>query len=135
VSWVVEDGHVELKEGFVTADAGGPEWGAFDFTLEVEKQRPHSTLTLVLFESSAKDGSRVGELAVPLYWVLNKKLQDKTMANLPEEFTIDELIDHLLFTEKVEERIKQADAEEVIANEDVRLMLEKWSGKFGQHCL
>jgi hypothetical protein len=67
--------------------------------------------------------------------VLNKKLQDKTMANLPEEFTIDELIDHLLFTEKVEERIKQADAEEVIANEDVRLMLEKWSGKFGQHCL
>jgi hypothetical protein len=67
VSWVVEDGHVELKEGFVTADAGGPEWGAFDFTLEVEKQRPHSTLTLVLFESSAKDGSRVGELAVPLY--------------------------------------------------------------------
>lgn len=52
---------------------------------------------------------------------------DKTMANLPEEFTIDELIDHLLFTEKVEEGIKQADAKKVIPNEDVRLMIEKWS--------
>ena len=67
VSWVVEDGHVELKEGFVTADAGGPEWGAFDFTIEVEKIRTHSSLTLVLFELSAKDGSHQGELPIPLY--------------------------------------------------------------------
>nr|MBS0038132.1 Gmad2 immunoglobulin-like domain-containing protein [Saprospiraceae bacterium] len=67
VNWVVEDGHMELKEGFVTADAGGPEWGAFDFTLEVQKERTHSSLTLILFESSAKDGSRQGELPIPLY--------------------------------------------------------------------
>lgn len=67
VNWIVEDGHVELKEGFVTADQGGPEWGAFDFTIEVEKLRTHSTLTLYLFELSAKDGSRQGELPIPLY--------------------------------------------------------------------
>lgn len=67
VNWVVEDGHVELKEGFVTTDAGGPEWGSFDFTLEAEKIRSNSTLMLVLFELSAKDGSRQGELPIPLY--------------------------------------------------------------------
>ena len=66
ISWVVEDGHNELKEGFHTADAGAPAWGNFKFEIEVGKQRPNSTLTLILFESSAKDGSRQHELPVLL---------------------------------------------------------------------
>lgn len=66
-SWVVEDGHDELKKGFQMTDAGAPEWGNFDFTLEVEKKRTNSTLTLILFESSPKDGSRQYELPLPLY--------------------------------------------------------------------
>ena len=66
-SWVVEDGHDELKKGFQMTDSGAPEWGNFDFTLEVEKKRPNSTLTLILFESSPKDGSRQYELPLPLY--------------------------------------------------------------------
>ena len=64
--WVVEDGHRELKKGFEMTDAGAPEWGEFKFTIEVEKARPNSTLTLVLFESSAKDGSRQHELPISL---------------------------------------------------------------------
>lgn len=64
--WVVEDGLRELKKGFELTDAGAPEWGQFKFAIEVEKQRPNSTLTLVLFESSAKDGSRQYELPVVL---------------------------------------------------------------------
>ena len=64
--WVVEDGHRELKNGFQMTDAGAPEWGKFRFFVEVQKDRPNSTLTLVLFESSARDGSRQYELAVPL---------------------------------------------------------------------
>lgn len=67
VSWVIEDGHDELKKGFQTADAGAPEWGNFSFTVDVLKKRPNSTLHLVLFESSAKDGSRQHELPVFLY--------------------------------------------------------------------
>lgn len=59
--------------------------------------------------------------------MLNKKKLDKTIKNLPETFTIDELIEQLLFTEKVEEGIKQADNAKVVTNEDVRLMIEKWS--------
>ena len=64
--WVVEDGHQELKSGHEMTDAGAPEWGKFKFRVEVEKQRPISTLTLVLYETSAKDGSRQHELPMPL---------------------------------------------------------------------
>lgn len=66
-SWVVDDGHEELQKGFQMTDAGAPEWGNFMFTVEVNKKRPNSTLTLVLFESSAKDGSHQHELPIILY--------------------------------------------------------------------
>ena len=65
-SWVVEDGHYELAEGFETTDAGAPEWGNFDFILAVPKKDSNSTLTLILFETSAKDGSRQHELPIAL---------------------------------------------------------------------
>jgi hypothetical protein len=67
ISWVVEDGNDELKKGFVMTDAGAPEWGNFSFTIDVHKKRENSTLTLILFESSAKDGSRQHELPIKLY--------------------------------------------------------------------
>ena len=66
-SWVVEDGHEELKKGYTMTDAGAPEWGNFSFTVDVPKKRANSTLHLILFESSAKDGSRQYELPVLLY--------------------------------------------------------------------
>lgn len=65
-SWIIEDGHNELLKGFEMTDAGAPEWGAFNFTVTAEKQRPNSTLMLVLFETSAKDGSRQHELGIVL---------------------------------------------------------------------
>lgn len=66
ISWVVEDGHNELKSGFTTTDAGAPEWGNFDFTIDIEKKDDYSTLILILFEESAEDGSRKNELQIPL---------------------------------------------------------------------
>ncbi|MBG6110087.1 hypothetical protein H4V97_000234 [Flavobacterium sp. CG_23.5] len=66
VSWVIEDGYNELKNGFTMTDAGAPEWGKFDFTIDIEKKEEYSTLTLILFEESAKDGSRTHELQIPL---------------------------------------------------------------------
>jgi hypothetical protein len=66
-SWVVEDGHNELLKGFEMTDAGAPEWGNFSFTIEAKKERENSTLHLILFESSPKDGSRQYELPVLLY--------------------------------------------------------------------
>lgn len=66
-NWIVEDGHNELKKGHEMTDAGAPEWGKFDFTIDVEKKDSYSTLHLILFEASAKDGSRQYELPIPLY--------------------------------------------------------------------
>ena len=66
-NWIIEDGHDELETGFQTTDAGAPEWGYFDFTIAVQKKRENSKLTLVLFESSAKDGSRQHELPIALF--------------------------------------------------------------------
>jgi hypothetical protein len=65
-SWVIEDGHDELQKGFHMTDAGAPEWGNFAFGVRAQKQPENSTLHLILFESSPKDGSRQHELAVPL---------------------------------------------------------------------
>lgn len=66
-SWVIEDGHEELQQGHEMTDAGAPEWGHFSFTVNAPKKRPNSTLHLILFEASAKDGSRQYELPVLLY--------------------------------------------------------------------
>jgi hypothetical protein len=66
-SWIVEDGHNELKEGHEMTDAGAPEWGKFDFTLDVAKSKENSTLTLILFETSAEDGSRQHQLPIVLF--------------------------------------------------------------------
>lgn len=65
-NWVVEDGHNELKNGFAMTDAGAPEWGKFDFTIDVQKTNEYSTLHIILFEVSAKDGTRQYELPIPL---------------------------------------------------------------------
>ncbi|RNB78768.1 sporulation protein [Brevibacillus fluminis] len=66
LNYSVEDGHNELAKGSATTSAGAPEWGDFSFTLTVKKATPNSTLMLILFESSAKDGSRRMELPIPL---------------------------------------------------------------------
>lgn len=66
-NWIISDGHEELKNGFQMTDAGAPEWGNFDFTIAVQKKRENSKVTLVLFESSAKDGSRQHELQIVLF--------------------------------------------------------------------
>ena len=68
-SWVIEDGYEELQKGSQMTNAGAPEWGEFSFTVEAEKKRDNSTLTLILFESSPKDGSRQYELPIMLYCI------------------------------------------------------------------
>lgn len=66
VDYVVEDGHNELAKGSVQASKGAPEWGDFEFTVTVKKDVPNSTLMLILYETSAKDGSRRMELPIAL---------------------------------------------------------------------
>jgi hypothetical protein len=64
--WVITDGQKEIKNGFQMTDAGAPEWGNFKFTINLQHETPNAALTLILFESSAKDGSRQHQLSIPL---------------------------------------------------------------------
>jgi|GEM_PF-5092052 len=66
IGYVVEDGHNELVKGHTSAEKGAPEWGEFSFQLEVKKQNENSSLTLILFEESPRDGLREHELFLPL---------------------------------------------------------------------
>jgi len=59
--------------------------------------------------------------------MLSKEILRKTIENLPSKFSIDELIEQLIFIEKVEEGIIQADAGELLSNEEVKKMMDKWS--------
>jgi Zn-dependent alcohol dehydrogenase len=59
--------------------------------------------------------------------MITKEKLNKTINNLPDSFTIDELIDQLIFIEKVEEGYQQSEEGKVISNEDVKSMIDKWS--------
>ena len=59
--------------------------------------------------------------------MLTKEQVNNTIKTLPDSFTIDELIDQLIFMEKVEEGYQQSESGKVISNEDVKLMIDKWS--------
>ena len=57
--------------------------------------------------------------------MLTKVKVKKSIDNLPDSFTIDELIDQLIFIEKVEEGILQSEQGKVVSNEDVKKMIRK----------
>lgn len=64
-SWVLEDGHNILAEGHEMTDAGAPEWGKFKFDVNFEyATQPH--MMLILYVSSANDGSPEHQLIIPL---------------------------------------------------------------------
>lgn len=62
-SYSFEDGHNVLAEGHVMADQGAPEWGKFEFEVTFkEATSPYGIL--IIYESSAKDGSPVHQLEI-----------------------------------------------------------------------
>lgn len=64
--WSVQAREKELMSGYVTSDAGAPAWGNFSFPLDIKKELRSSALTLILYESSARDGSRQHQLKIAL---------------------------------------------------------------------
>jgi hypothetical protein len=59
--------------------------------------------------------------------MLSKTTVQKSIERLPQEFSIDELIEQLIFIEKVEEGLQQSRDGIVISHEDVKSMISKWS--------
>ena len=54
-----------VEEDFVTATAGSGTWGTFDVTIPFEIER-EGVGALIVFEESAKDGSRINLVEIPL---------------------------------------------------------------------
>ena len=59
--------------------------------------------------------------------MLTKEKVNRTINNLPDKFTIDELIDKLIFMEKIEEGLQQSEEGKVVSNEDLKVIIDKWS--------
>ena len=59
--------------------------------------------------------------------MLSKNKVKKSIENLPDSFTIDELIDQLIFIEKIEQGIQQSNSGKVISNEDMKNIIDRWS--------
>jgi predicted transcriptional regulator len=59
--------------------------------------------------------------------MLNRITVQKSIDKLPAEFSIDELIEQLIFVEKVEVGLNQSREGNVISHEDVKTIIDKWS--------
>lgn len=66
LSYSLEDGHVILAEGHVQASQGAPEWGSFEIETTLLQQPTSPAGVLTIYEVSAKDGSPVHQLHIPV---------------------------------------------------------------------
>ena len=58
--------------------------------------------------------------------MLTKTKVLESMKQLPDNFTIDELIDHLVFIQKVEIGLEQSIGDQVSNTDEVKKRLGKW---------
>ena len=59
--------------------------------------------------------------------MLTKATVQKSIDRLPSQFSIDELIEQLIFIQKVEDGIQQSKDGNVVSHEDVKSVISKWS--------
>ena len=58
--------------------------------------------------------------------MLTKEKVIKTVSNLPDNFSLDELIDKLIFIEKVQKGLEDSLADKVNSREEAKNKLSKW---------
>lgn len=58
--------------------------------------------------------------------MITKKKLISILDNLPENFSIDQLIDHMIFVEKVQKGMEDAENGRVYSKEEARQKLSKW---------
>ena len=58
--------------------------------------------------------------------MLTKAQLLSTVKKLPESFTIDELLEHLIFIQKVETGLKQSKKNQVYSETEAKKKLKKW---------
>ncbi len=58
--------------------------------------------------------------------MISKNNLQRYIEDFPDELFIDELIDRLVFIDKLENRMKESENNEVMTDEDVKLEMKKW---------
>lgn len=58
--------------------------------------------------------------------MISKKSVLQGLEQLPDHFSVDDLLDHLLLIEKVETGLQQSKANETVSTEEAKEKLEKW---------
>ena len=58
--------------------------------------------------------------------MLTKDKVYKSLDDLPEKFSLDELLDKLILLQKIETGLEQSDDGQIIADEELDSKLEKW---------
>ena len=58
--------------------------------------------------------------------MLTKTNVIESLKVLPDNFTIDELLEHLVFVQKVEEGLKQSENGNTISSEEAKKRIDKW---------
>lgn len=58
--------------------------------------------------------------------MLSKTNVIKTITRLPDNFSIDELVDKMILLDKVEKGIRDANSGKVISDEDLDEKMEEW---------
>jgi hypothetical protein len=58
--------------------------------------------------------------------MLTKENVIKTVSNLPDNFSLDELIDRLIFIDKVQKGLEESLADKVVTKDVAKKRLSKW---------
>jgi hypothetical protein len=60
--------------------------------------------------------------------MITKEKLKSHIETFPDNMSIDELIDRLIFVEKLEKRISESNNGETLSEEDLKKEMEKWFG-------
>jgi len=60
--------------------------------------------------------------------MISKKSVIRGLEKLPDQFSVDELLEYLLLIEKVETGLQQSKDQDTVSTEEARQKLDKWLG-------
>lgn len=58
--------------------------------------------------------------------MLTKEQVKKQLENLPDEFSLDDLVEQLIVIQKIEKGLKDSESNNVISEEELDKEIEKW---------
>lgn len=58
--------------------------------------------------------------------MITKAALKKHIERFPEEFTVDELIERIIFIEKLEKRIQKSNENDIMSEEDLENEMNQW---------